>query len=70
VTNEELLEILKEVPNPEDEGYCEHCYSRLKLKRIYRLGKNGKTYPCDLFEHLETCYYGKIQRALGLLDSQ
>lgn len=67
MTNEELLEILKEVPDPEDQGYCDHCGKRLKIKRIYVTQKDGSQYPCDRFEHLRTCYYGKIQRALGLL---
>lgn len=69
MTNEELLEILREVPDPEDEGYCQYCHGRLELITIQVIKKDGDSYSCCRFKHDERCYYGKIQRALGLLES-
>lgn len=66
---DELRAILKDIPDPEREGYCEECNKRLSLTTVYRRSNStGVMYRADFFKH-ETCYYAAIQRLRGDFDT-
>ena len=56
----ELLKMAKEVPDPENEGYCESCGYRLELIKI------GDAYK---WQHLPCCWYRQLQAALAKFQS-
>lgn len=51
----ELIEAARRVPDPEDEGFCSSCGTRLALKQI------GDQY---LWQHKAGCWYGDLVAAI------
>ena len=62
---EALRAVLAEIPDPEDEGYCDHCGKRLELVQVQRQCKDGP-YTAHIWRHTDRCWYGKVQQALGV----
>lgn len=59
----DLLDALSEVPDPEDEGYCEYCGRRLELAKERITYKDKTVGERHFFQHT-TCWYAKAQAAI------
>ncbi|SRR5229473_1344769 len=56
-----LREVASNVPDPEVGGFCDSCGGRLELIETQRHGMKA-----FIWQHKETCWYGKLQTALAL----
>lgn len=62
-SNSDLLEALREIPDPEDEGFCPYCGERLELAKELITYKDKTVGERHFFKHT-TCWYAKAQAAI------
>ncbi len=63
-----LKSILRDVPDPEYRGRCSDC-GRLEIITVKR-NDIEEGYETYIWKHKPTCWYGRIQQALGILENR
>ena len=64
-----LVKALREVPDPEEEGFCKNCSVVGQLPLVKEVVKDGSgSYDRYMFQHKD-CWYAKVREALRLYEA-